>query len=117
MGTREAERILRSTPSRRRVYVGIRKPDGMTAVSVNGEQLDRRQDLRPQAATAFDWGYAGSGAPAQLALAILADHWSDDQRARRHYERFVRAVICELPNEAWSMTGEQIDSALFEGGA
>jgi Family of unknown function (DUF6166) len=95
-----------------RTYCGLRQPDGTTVVSVDGHPLDLRGDFRKQSATAFDWGYAGSGGPAQLALAILADHWANDETARRHYERFVRRVIRNLPTERWSMTGEQIDSSL-----
>jgi hypothetical protein len=100
----------------RRTYHGVRYLDGVTAVSVDGYPLDLRRDLRGQSATAFDWGYAGSGGPAQLALAILSDHWANDDMARRHYERFVRSVICNLPSEGWSMTGAQIDSSLPRGG-
>ena len=95
-----------------RTYSGLRQPDGTTVVSVDGQPLDLRGDFREQSATAFDWGYAGSGGPAQLALAILADHWADDYTARRHYERFLRGVIRNLPKQGWSMTGEQIDSSL-----
>jgi hypothetical protein len=95
-----------------RTYCGLRQPDGTTVVSVNGQPLDLRGDFRKQSATAFDWGYEGSGGPAQLALAILADHWANDERARRHYERFVRRVIRNLPKQGWSMTGEEIDSSL-----
>ena len=98
-----------------RTYSGVRYGDGTTAVSVDGLPLGLRPDFRRQSTTAFDWGYAGSGGPAQLALAILADHWADDERARRHYEGFVQSVIRNLPGEGWSLTGEQIDSSL--GGA
>ena len=98
-----------------RTYCGLRHPDGTTTVSVDGHPLDLRRDFRRQAATAFDWGYAGSGGPAQLALAILAHHWGNDQRARRYYELFVRCVIRNLPSQGWSMTGAEIDSSLRRG--
>ena len=100
-----------------RTYSGLRLPDGTTAVSVDGHPLDLRGDFRRQSVTAFDWGYAGSGGPAQLALAILAHHWADDQRARRYYELFVRCVIRNLPSQGWSLTGAEIDSSLFRDGA
>ena len=35
--------------------------------------LDSRRDLWNHSPTGFEWGYCGSG-PAQLALALLADH-------------------------------------------
>jgi hypothetical protein len=99
-----------------RTYCGIRYVDGTTAVTVDGQPLALRRDFRGQSATAFDWGYAGSGGPAQLALAILADHWADDEKVRRYYEPFVRCVISNLPSQAWCLTGEEIDSS-FRGGA
>lgn len=98
-----------------RTYSGFRSGDGATTVRVDGLPLDLRRDFRMQSATAFDWGYAGSGGPAQLALAILADHWANDEWARRHYERFLRRVIRNLPSAGWSMTGAQIDSSLRPG--
>lgn len=98
-----------------RTYCGLRHPDGTTAVSVDGHPLDLRGDFRRQSATAFDWGYAGSGGPAQLALAILAHHWANDRTARRYYELFVRRVIRNLPRQGWSMTGAEIDSSLYRG--
>ena len=54
--------------------------------------------------------YEGAG-PAQLALAILADHFGDDQKALAHYEPFMRDVIAVLDN-AWRLTSADIDAAL-----
>jgi hypothetical protein len=99
-----------------RTYCGVRHPDGTTAVSVDGHPLALRRDFRRESVTAFDWGYTGSGGPAQLALAILADHWADDEMARRFYELFVRCVIGNLPSQGWSMTSAEIDSSLTRGG-
>jgi len=48
-------------------------------VSVNDRPLNPRLDLWNHSPTGFEWGYGGSG-PAQLALALLADHFGDDQR-------------------------------------
>jgi len=98
------------------VYSGNRQRDGTTLVSVNGRPLDPRPDFRSQSATTFDWGYEGRGGPAQLALAILADHFADDERARRHYQDFTRRVIRGLPKESWSLTGAEIDAGCAEGG-
>jgi len=106
----------RSEPDREsRTYRGVRHANGTTAVSVDGHALDLRPGFRKQATTTFDWGYAGSGGPAQLALAILADHWANDERARRYYELFVRCVIRSLPSPGWSMTGAEIDASLPQG--
>lgn len=93
-----------------RTYSGNRQRDGTTLVSVDGRPLDPRMDFRHQPATTFDWGYEGRGGPSQLALAILADHFADDERARRHYEQFMRRVIRGLPNQGWILTGPEIDA-------
>lgn len=97
-------------------YSGTRRRDGTTLVSVNGRTLDPRADFRSQQVTTFDWGYDGRGGPAQLALAILADHFDDDERARRHYDTFMRRVIGRLPREGWVLTGAEIEAACPEGG-
>jgi len=96
------------------VYTGIRDADGRTFVDVDGRPLALRADARHESSTAFDWGYQGRGAPAQLALAILADHFADDHMARRHFERFLSTVVSLLPRQGWRMTGSEIDGALAE---
>ncbi len=80
-------------------------------VTVNGEPLDPRLDLRNHSPTEFEWGYSGSG-PAQLALAILADHLGDDEQALNLYQQFKWAVIAGLPKHGWILTGRDIDVAL-----
>ena len=97
-------------------YSGTRQSNGTTSVSVNGRPLDTRAQVRKDSSTAFDWGYEGRGGPAQLALAILADHFADDGRARRYYEHFLRSVIRGLPSESWTLTGRDIDALLPAGG-
>ena len=49
-------------------------------VTVDGRRLNPRLDLWNHSPTGFEWGYGGSG-PAQLALAILADHLGNDEQA------------------------------------
>jgi hypothetical protein len=98
------------------IYSGTRRRDGTTLVSVNGRTLDPRPDFRSQQVTTFDWGYEGRGGPAQLALAILADLFGDDERARRHYDNFMRRVVGRLPREGWVLRGADIESAYPEGG-
>ena len=62
-----------------KIYQGIRDEEGCV-VTVNDALLDPRMDLRRYSSDGFEWGYEGSG-PHQLALAILADHFGDDDRA------------------------------------
>jgi hypothetical protein len=80
-------------------------------VTVDGEPLNPRLDLWNHSPTGFEWGYGGSG-PAQLALAILADHCKDDERALNFRHRFKWAVIAELPHRSWTLTSRQIDDVL-----
>lgn len=91
-------------------YEGCRTKAG-PVVTVNGELLDLRLDLQNHSPTGFDWGYCGSG-PAQLALAILADHLGDSEQALNLYQRFKWSVIAELPRKRWTLTSEQIQNAL-----
>src|SRR5690242_18332675 len=80
-------------------------------VTVNGDILDPRMDLHNHSPDGFEWGYCGRG-PAQLALAILADHLSDDRQALDLHQRFKWEVISKLPRTDWSLTGLEIDQAL-----
>lgn len=80
-------------------------------VTVNDGPLDPRLDLWNHSPTGFEWGYHGSG-PAQLALALLADHLGDDEQALEHHQGFKRTVVSRLPYAGWTLTAEQIDHAL-----
>jgi hypothetical protein len=82
-----------------------------TKVTVNGMRLNPRLDLRSHSPAEFEWGYGGSG-PAQLALAILADHLGDDKEALNLYQRFKWVVIAELPKHQWTLTSRDIDQLL-----
>ena len=91
-------------------YEGTRTKTG-SIVTVDGEPLELRLDLRNHSPDGFDWGYGGS-APAQLALAILAHHLADAEEALNLYQRFKWAVIAELPKKHWILTGSEIDAVL-----
>ena len=80
-------------------------------VTVDGQRLNPRRDLWNHSPNGFEWGYGGSG-PAQLALAILADHLGDDQEALNFYQRFKWAIIAELPGRGWRLTTLEIDAVL-----
>jgi hypothetical protein len=91
-------------------YEGRREGHAVT-VTVDGRRLNPRRDLWNHSPNGFEWGYGGSG-PAQLALAILADHLDDDQEALNFYQRFKWAIIAELPGRGWRLTTLEIDAVL-----
>jgi len=91
-------------------YQGIRE-HGAAHVRVNGAPLNPRHDLHNHSPSGFEWGYGGSG-PAQLALAILADHLQNDHLALELHQQFKWAVIANLSNSRWILTSEEIDRAL-----
>ncbi|HEX5399056.1 MAG TPA: DUF6166 domain-containing protein [Verrucomicrobiae bacterium] len=80
-------------------------------VTVNGRPLNPRLDLYNHSPTGFEWGYGGSG-PAQLALAILANHFGDGSRALAIYQSFKFSVVAGLPKRHWKLTSRDIDRAL-----
>lgn len=92
-----------------KIYTGDRTIDGIR-VLVDGEPLDPRFDLKRMSKTGFEWTYEGA-APAQLALAILAEHYQNDDKALAHHEPFMREIVANFDNE-WEMTSEDIDRAL-----
>jgi hypothetical protein len=87
--------------------------DGEHVALVDGRPLPLRLDLRSHSPTGFAWGYGGLG-PAQLALAILADHCgSNEMRALHHYQSFKFRVVGRLAqNERWTLSSAQIEAAL-----
>jgi hypothetical protein len=92
-----------------KVYEGGRSLAG-AVVTVDGKKLDPRFDLKRLSRAGFEWTYEGAG-PAQLALALLADHFGDDRRALEQHDLFMREVIANLDN-AWRLTSADIDDAL-----
>ncbi len=79
-----------------KTYTGDRTIDGIN-VLVDGERLDPRFDLRRFSDTGFEWTYEGD-APAQLALALLADHFQDDDKALAWHEPFMREIVANFSN-------------------
>ncbi|HVC56208.1 MAG TPA: DUF6166 domain-containing protein [Stellaceae bacterium] len=92
-----------------RRYRGGRSLDG-AVVTVDGKPLAPRYDLRRLSATGFEWTYEGAG-PAQLALALLADHLGDDARALQLYDRVMRTLVADLDN-SWELTSADLDAAI-----
>jgi Family of unknown function (DUF6166) len=92
-----------------KIYEGGRSLDG-AIVTVDGLPLNPRYDLKKFSPMGFEWTYEGDG-PRQLALALLADHLGDDQKAMDLTERFMRDVVSVLDN-AWTLTSAEIEVAL-----
>ena len=63
-------------------------------VTVDGNPLNPRLDLRAMSKAGFEWTYEGAG-PAQLALALLADHLGDDAAALRPGRKIEGPAIIE----------------------
>ena len=107
-----------------KTYCGHRTAASAIVVVVRADHssyiLDPRFDLAGHSPTGFEWGYGGSG-PAQLALAILADHLKDEpgrtkfyaeQKALRLYQEFKFRVIAKLPHDYWRLTTLEIEDHL-----
>jgi hypothetical protein len=93
-----------------KTYTG-RREGHATVVTVNGRPLNPRFDLWNHSPTGFEWGYGGSG-PAQLALALLADHLSDDDEAVKLHQDFKRTLVASLPYRGWTLGSERIRDVL-----
>src|SRR5947207_14526399 len=91
-----------------KTYRGGRSLDG-AVVTVDGQPLSPRYDLKRLSATGFEWTYEGAG-PAQLALALLADHLGDDAQALALYRPFMTRIVAELDN-SWELNSVDIDAA------
>ncbi len=94
-----------------KTYRGDRTIDGVE-VTVDGHPLDERLDLKVISQNGFEWSYEGPE-PAQLALALLADHLGDDRRALELHEPFMKAIVANFNNE-WEMTSADVDDALAD---
>ena len=92
-----------------KTYAGDRTIDGIV-VTVDGEPLDQRLDLKTITDDGFEWSFEGP-ASAQLALAILADHTGDDAKALRLHEPFMREIVANFANE-WQLTSDHVEDAV-----
>jgi len=99
------------------IYRGKREPKGCVVTvapkddSENAEPLPRRLDLFNHSPSGFEWGYGGSG-PAQLALALLAHHLGDGERAVRLHQVFKFRVVGDLSQDGWELSTEDLQLAV-----
>lgn len=90
--------------------------------SVNGVTLFRerrgeQREISPAASlrvhnhspTGFEFGYGGSGS-AQLALAILLDHFQSAIPAGELYQKFKWDYVAPRSENEWTITSAQIDA-------
>jgi hypothetical protein len=91
-----------------KTYHGDRTQRGCV-VTVDGKPLQPRSDLSGNATTAFDWGYVGGG---QLSLALLADYFGDDRKAKDIAEAFEKRIVAQLHHNRWTLTESDIAAAL-----
>jgi hypothetical protein len=91
-------------------YRGRRTADGVV-VTVDGSPLNPRHDLYNHSPDGFEWGYSGSG-PAQLALAILADHLGNGALAVAHHQEFKFRVVAGFSEQEWVLTTDDVSQAL-----
>lgn len=83
--------------------------------------LPPRIDICDHSPNGFNWGYGGSG-PAQLALALLAHHFAHhpppegtpEEAAQRRYQGFKWRVVARLDFKEWTLTSDDIETALAE---
>jgi hypothetical protein len=92
-----------------KVYEGKRTIDGLV-VTVDGQPLDEHYEVKRFTKFGFEWTYEGDS-PQQLALAILVDYLSDNARAVRLSEPFMKTIVANLDND-WQLTGAEIDAAI-----
>jgi len=99
-----------------RRYRGVRWPD-RCVVLVDGKPLAPRNDLFDHSPSGFEWGYGGSG-PAQLALALLADHFVHRPAAMRVAKRIlgIHAAIDPTPAEdyVFAVTSDELAIRLHQ---
>ena len=102
-----------------KIYIGIiTNHEAVVTIMAGGNEspLNPRLDLYSHSPTGFGWGYMGSGA-AQLALAILADHYGKgyERLARTLYQGFKERVIAPLNgDEPFRLESSHVQSVCEE---
>ena len=92
------------------IYTGKRSGE-VIEVTVDGDPLDSRIDLRELSQNGFEWGYVGSG-PYQLALAILAHHFPNPDTALGNYRSYCETRVLRFAHDGWTLESDDIDIAL-----
>jgi hypothetical protein len=103
-----------------KIYLG--RDNGAAVVVLEGEHTRPLKHI-PYHSQGFSWGYNGSG-PADLALAILADHFEEDpdavlaavrsmwaprSKAAKLYQDFKTAFVANAPPNVFRVSSPAID--------
>ena len=79
----------------------------------DGKPLPRCLNVARYSPDGFEWGYNGSG-PAQLAVALLCDHFGNgktaQERALRLHQLFKDKCIVNLPHDGWVLDGATLEN-------
>ena len=94
-----------------KTYQGTRDIDGLK-VTVDGDRLPERYDIKQFTKWGFEWTYEGAS-PQQLAFAILYDHLGDRERAVALSEPFMKTVMADLDND-WTLTEAEVARAIAD---
>ena len=92
-------------------FAGKRTIDGLI-VTKDGAPLSEHYEVERFTNWGFEWTYEGDS-PRQLALALLVEHLSDEDRAARLSEPFMRKVVANLDND-WELSSTDIARAVAD---
>ena len=76
--------------------------DRQAMVTLDGEPLDMRLNVRRHDGSEPAWGYYGSG-PAQLALATMLAAGAGEETAERHHQTFKHCCIARIRHTCWTL--------------
>ena len=93
------------------IYRVERLPNGEVSATVDGIDLPTCNEIVNHSPCGFEYGYFGSG-PAQLALAILVNHFGDQKKALDYYQDFKALLISKMLGDYWEIDTDKIDGLL-----
>lgn len=87
-------------------YKGIRNSN-VCLVTCDGHELPTKTELRNHSPNGFGWG-SDEPQSLQLALAMLCDFLSDEDKALRFYHAFKRDMLSIITANEWTIKSESI---------
>ena len=91
-----------------------RKRRAQTSRPLLGAPQPQPYRVRNGEASALGLDPRGGSGPAQLALAILADHLDDHRAALNLYQGFKWACIAQIRGASWSLSSQETDNCLAQ---